>query len=231
MRPILSVEKNIKLHNVQVVEWAKCDVDIQRVDTMHEAITRLMRGEEFLFISINEESVPELWEPLRIMRDITNHSIFVIPSAYTMEKKIRALNYGADMYEAFNTYDKENVLYALEFLKLQSRWANRQLKSAKILVGGEVILSPPHRRVFVRDAEVKLTRIDFDILRYLMLNAGIVLTPKQIFRKVWGAEYEESDLVALWAAIKRLRDKLKNAANGLDYIETVRDVGYRFKIK
>ena len=83
MRPILAVDKNLKLHNAHAAEWAKCGFSMERVDTIHEAITRLMRVEKFSFVSINEESVPDFYESIRIMRDIANCPIFVTTSAYT----------------------------------------------------------------------------------------------------------------------------------------------------
>ena len=228
LQTILAVDTDVNVHNEQTAEWAKHNIDTRRVDTMHDAIAWLVRGNNFLFVAINEDSIPDFMSQLQIMRDITNFPIFVITSNYTVEKRDKAIDFGADVYEPFNKYAKDDVLVALATLKAQNRWANRSIRPLKILLGGNIILSPQHRSVFVKDTEVTLTKLEFDLLQYLMANSGLVMTHKQIFRKIWGYHYEDASRTLLRNNIKRLRDALKVLPDSMEYIETIRDVGYRF---
>ena len=101
MNPILAVDTNMTVNDQQTAEWKKIGVETIRVDTMNEAITRLARGDKHLFVAINENSIPDFWEPLRVMRDITAAPIFIITSTYAVAKNTKAVQYGADAYGAF----------------------------------------------------------------------------------------------------------------------------------
>jgi DNA-binding response OmpR family regulator len=227
----LAVDKDVIVHEQQTAEWAKLGIDTMRVDTMHEAIARLVRGDEFLFIAINEDTIPDYIKQIPIMRDVTDKSIFVITSSYTNQKKIAAISLGVDVYDPFNDYAKDNVLGALELLRLQNKWSNRSHIMLPLLVSSDVILSRSRQCVFVKDIEVSLTKKEFDILEYLMSNKGQFLTHTQILRKVWGDEYEGASHDVIWNSIKRLRAKLNVSRDSFDYIESRREVGYRFIIK
>jgi len=228
---ILAVDKDVSVHEQQTAEWAKLGVSTMRVDTMHEAIIRLTRGDEYLFVAINEDTIPDFIAQIPVMRDATNIPIFVMTSSYTNQKRTRAISLGADVYDPFSENAKGDVLGALELLKLQNKWANRQPVPLPLLVGGDIILSSSCRCVLIKDTEVALTKKEFDILVYLMTNKGQFLTHDQILSMVWGDEYEEASRDVIWNAIKRLREKLNASQDSFDYIESKREVGYRFVIK
>ena len=78
----------------------------------------------------------------------------------------------------------------------------------------------------MKGIEVSLTKMEFDILEYLMSNRGIILTHTQILYTIWGDEYEETSYKVLRNAIKRLREKLRISPDSPNYIENEREVGY-----
>lgn len=231
MSIILAVDKDITVHEQQTAEWSKFGIETLRVDTMHEAITKLAHGDEFLFVAINEDTIPDYTMQIPVMRDVTNIPIFVITSSYSNQKKTYAISLGVDVYDPFNDYAKDNVLGALELLRLQSKWSNRSSASLPLLVIGDILLSLSRQCVFVKDVEISLTKKEFDILEYLMINRGQFLTHAQILRKVWGDEYEDASHDIIWNSIKRLREKLNVSQDSIDYIESRREVGYRIIIK
>ena len=77
--------------------------------------------------------------------------------------------------------------------------------------------------MLVDGKEITLTLKEFELLKYLMLNAGIVLTRDKLLEKVWGYEYE-GETRTVDVHIRSLRQKLGEAGA---IIETVRGVGYR----
>jgi two-component system alkaline phosphatase synthesis response regulator PhoP len=80
------------------------------------------------------------------------------------------------------------------------------------------------RHVVIADGkEVALTFKEFELLKYLMENAGIVLTRDKLLEEVWGYEYE-GETRTLDVHIRTLRQKLGEAGA---VIETVRGVGYK----
>lgn len=76
--------------------------------------------------------------------------------------------------------------------------------------------------------DIKLTPREYELLAYLMKQAGKVLSREDLLRNAWGWEYlTESKTVD--THIKRLRDKLQEAGYDPGLVETVRGYGYRFK--
>jgi two-component system KDP operon response regulator KdpE len=73
---------------------------------------------------------------------------------------------------------------------------------------------------------VKLTRTQYEILRYLMLNAGRVVTHRMILQHVWGDAYDE-DVAALRVHIAHLRRKIETDPSRPRLLLTELGVGYR----
>lgn len=88
---------------------------------------------------------------------------------------------------------------------------------------GDIYLNTESHSVTVDHRECELTYKEFELLKYLMANQGIVLTRDRIMDRVWGMDYEgESRTVDVH--IKTLRQKLGEAGSA---IKTVRNVGYK----
>jgi two-component system alkaline phosphatase synthesis response regulator PhoP len=84
-------------------------------------------------------------------------------------------------------------------------------------------LDNARREVYIDDEPVKLTFKEYELLYYLMLNVGLVLTREKIMQSVWGFDFEgESRTVDMH--IKTLRQKLGSLSS---LIKTVRNVGYK----
>ncbi len=89
-------------------------------------------------------------------------------------------------------------------------------------------LDPERREASVGAATLALTRLEFDLLYILLLNAGRVLTRERLLEQVWGYDFA-GDTRAVDSAIKRLRAELRSAHPQADGIEAVRGLGYKFR--
>ena len=87
---------------------------------------------------------------------------------------------------------------------------------------GEVLLDREKRVVYVNDEICELTYKEYELLKLLMSNTGIVTTREVILDRVWGTDFE-GESRTLDMHIKTLRQKLKDAGS---MIKTVRNVGY-----
>lgn len=85
----------------------------------------------------------------------------------------------------------------------------------------EITLSETERKVTLSGNEIALTHLEFEILLLLLKNKGRVFTRDDLFNLVWGYDFV-GDEKGVNFHIMNLRRKL-----GVDYIETVRGVGYR----
>ena len=92
------------------------------------------------------------------------------------------------------------------------------------LIAGNLKLSRITYKVTDCDKNVDLTKREFDLLCYLMMNENIILSREQILNAVWGYSYE-GDTRTVDTHIKQLRSKIMSG----DYIKTVYKVGYKFQ--
>ena len=229
MNLILVIDRDVESFERETAEWLKYNFEALRLDSMQDAIVCLMRGEsEFLFISVNENSIPGFMRQLPILRSVTSIPIFVFTSSYSTQKKIEALNSGADVYESFQIDTTQNVPVTYALLNVLSRRAAKA-EPPPLLINGELLVVPLRRAVFVSGTELNITKKEFEVLLYLMSNVGSTVTHRQLLQKIWGEEYGENDVGVLWRTVDRLRGKLSALSTAHEYIRAERGVGYIFE--
>lgn len=84
-----------------------------------------------------------------------------------------------------------------------------------------------NRSVVRNENEIELTFIEFEILRLLARNPGVVFTKEQIYDIVWNAPYS-GDYNIVTSHIRHIREKIEDEPAKPIYIQTVWGVGYRF---
>lgn len=92
----------------------------------------------------------------------------------------------------------------------------------------ELLLDYSRRVTMIKGIEISLTPTEYDLLRFLALNAGRVVTHSQLLRQVWGIGYER-DLHILRVNVSNLRRKIEPDPNRPHYILTEPGVGYRLR--
>jgi two-component system response regulator RegX3 len=101
--------------------------------------------------------------------------------------------------------------------------------SSPILQAGPVRMDVDRHVVSVHGAEVPLPLKEFDLLEYLIRNAGRVLTRGQLIDRVWGSDYV-GDTKTLDVHVKRLRSKIEPDPADPRYLITVRGLGYKLEV-
>ncbi|UOQ74561.1 winged helix-turn-helix domain-containing protein [Hymenobacter cellulosilyticus] len=99
------------------------------------------------------------------------------------------------------------------------------------LTFGGFVMNLSERSVRHDGTEVVLTRREFDLLHYLLLHRGRVLTRMQLSEHIWGnmiSDRDDHDSNFIDVHVKNIRKKL-GAFDTRDWVETVRGIGYRFK--
>jgi len=149
----------------------------------------------------------------------TRHIPVIMLTAKSAEyDKVLGLDCGADDYIT----KPFGIMELLSRIRAVLRRAG-QAGEANILTAGPLTIDVERHLVLVDGKEVILTLKEFDLLKYLMKNAGIVLTREKLLQKVWGYDYE-GETRTVDVHIRTLRQKLGEAGA---IIETVRGVGYR----
>ena len=132
------------------------------------------------------------------------------------------------LYEMSPTADDFVLLPALpEELASRVRMAvkRRTPESSNLLRAGDLTLDLANYRVAVAGRTVELTFKEYELLRFLVQNPDKVLTREALLKRVWGYDYFGGSRT-VDVHIRRLRSKLED--RGHIFIETIRNVGYRF---
>ncbi|MCL6646434.1 MAG: response regulator transcription factor [Dehalococcoidia bacterium] len=132
------------------------------------------------------------------------------------------------VYETAATADDFVLLPALpEELAARVRLAvkRRAPDTSNILRAGDLTLDLANYRVAVAGRPVELTFKEYELLRFLVQNPDKVLTREALLKRVWGYDYFGGSRT-VDVHIRRLRSKLED--RGHTFIETIRNVGYRF---
>jgi DNA-binding response OmpR family regulator len=95
------------------------------------------------------------------------------------------------------------------------------------MVIGELTLDLATRRVHRAGQELTLRYKEFELLTLLMSHLGEVVTRAELFDQVWGTDWL-GDTRTLDVHIRWLREKIETDPSQPRYIQTVRNVGYRF---
>jgi two-component system response regulator RegX3 len=96
------------------------------------------------------------------------------------------------------------------------------------IVVGEVSIDPSSHVVMVRGDPVQLPLKEFELLHFLMENAGLVLSRHTLIDRVWGHDYV-GDTKTLDVHIKRLRSKVEPEPSNPTRIVTIRGLGYKYE--
>lgn len=83
------------------------------------------------------------------------------------------------------------------------------------------------RTVYLENDELALTRREYDLLYYLIVNRGLTFSREQLLNNVWGYDFEGGNRT-VDTHIRQLRGKLGRCA---DYIKTIHCVGYQFEVQ
>ena len=162
----------------------------------------------------------EIVKKLRSRPDTVRVPIILVTAKTTELDKVKGLDIGADDYLT----KPFGVMELISRVKALLR-RSRALQDDKQLVLGDITLDSERREVHVGGELCELTFKEFELLKLLMVNTGIVLHRDTIMSDVWGTDYE-GESRTLDMHIKTLRQKLGEAGN---MIKTVRNVGYKME--
>jgi two-component system phosphate regulon response regulator PhoB len=179
---------------------------------------RLARGAEpdlvVIAWSLPDATGAEICERLLAARDVP--VIFVAEEA-DEESRVRGFLAGARDFVVAPLSLRELALRVRAILR------RRVAAGGKEIAIGSLRIDRTSRRVWVADQEISLTRPEMDLLMALY-DGGGACSRKELRRRAWGRD-ASMELHSVDAYVKRLRRKLGDAGA---YIETVRNVGYRF---
>ena len=145
-----------------------------------------------------------------------------------MEKDyFRGNAYGKILILSVAENEEDILKKILKVVELSVDVEDRTLPSEKIEMADLQILLP-EKKVYRNGQEISLNRHEFDTLVYLARHPGWVRSKEQIYEAVWTEEVENYENAVMWC-ISQVRKKLEPDLDRLQYIHTVKGVGYKFE--
>jgi DNA-binding response OmpR family regulator len=219
---VLLVEDDPRI--ARVVARALTDVG-HHVEVARDGLEGLMSAERGVHdLIILDVMLPEM-DGIDVARELRRQKvrtpILMLTARDAVPDRVRGLDSGADDYLT--------KPFALDELLARVRALGRRATdgAGEVLSVGDLSLDVERHEVHREDRSIELTAKEFDLLAYLMRNAGRVLSKDRITEHVWGYDAQAtSNVVEIY--IHYLRDKIDRGFSR-PLIRTVRGVGYTIK--
>lgn len=184
----------------------------------YDALNRKLPDLILLDVMLPDEDGLSIVKKLRLRQDTVIIPIIIVTAKTTEIDKVKGLDIGADDYMT----KPFGVMELISRVKAMLRRSAKPEDKEKILRLGNIVLDREKHAVFVNDIPCELTYKEYELLKLLMVNAGIVTAREVILDRIWGIDFE-GESRTLDMHIKTLRQKLKEEGS---LIKTVRNVGY-----
>ncbi|MEI6045677.1 MAG: response regulator transcription factor [Chloroflexota bacterium] len=170
----------------------------------------------------------------------SNPDIYVImlTAMGTEDQRVVGLEAGADDYISKPFNGRELVLRVKAMLRRSQQYpdktaAEKNLPNTNAITPRPVIepngifIDPERRQVWKDGKEIELTKLEFDLLKFLFDNPGLVFSRDRLLERVWNYDYFGDERV-VDVHMARLRKKLEDDPTRPRYIQTIRGVGYKY---
>ena len=144
--------------------------------------------------------------------------VIMVTAKTTEIDAVKGLDMGADDYIT-KPFGVMELISRVKAVLRRTQKAEHQ----QILIYKNIVIDEAQHKVFVDDEEIELTYKEYEVLKLLIINKGIVLTRDKIMESIWGYDFEQGNRT-VDVHIQSLRKKVKSAGV---HIKTIRNVGYK----
>lgn len=162
---------------------------------------------------------------LRILRQTMTTPILMLTAKEEEVDKVLGLELGADDYVTKPFSMRE--LIARVKANLRRSGINNGEGMSNIIIVNNLSIDLSKYKVEKNGRPIELTSREFDLLKFLVANRGLIFSREMLLEKVWGYEYF-GDVRTVDVTIRRLREKIEDDPANPRYIHTKRGVGYYF---
>ena len=162
----------------------------------------------------------------RELRKTSQVPIIMVTARGEETDRVIGLELGADDYLT-KPFSMRELLARIKAVLRRNQNLNPADPGQNILSGPcGLELDEDSRSATIQGFELPLTRVEFDLLQHLLINAGRVLSREQLLSQAWGYDFVGGTR-AVDSSIKRLRAKIRRILPEPNLIESVRGIGYR----
>ena len=225
-RKILIIEDEVKLGRFVELELKYEGYEVDVCHDGREGLNRALENDYDLILL--DVMLPSLngMEVLRRIRQVNDVLVIMLTAKSDVTDKVMGLDIGADDYMT-KPFAIEELLARIRVSFKRKGDINKIEEDFSITKVGNLCVDDKKHKVTYDDEVIELTKKEFDLLKYLMDNKGIVLTRDMIVRNIWGYDYiGDTNVVDVY--IRYIRSKIDSKFK-INLIHTVRGVGYTIK--
>ena len=226
MKKVLILEEEVSIRSFVVINLRRAGYEAIEAGTGMEALERLRENPD-IGVAILDIMLPDI-DGFEVCRNIraTNKVIGIIMlTARTQEMdKVTGLMTGADDYVT-KPFSPAELTARID--ALYRRIGGDVSNDAEVLSQGPFVLNTRNRTLEKNGQRIKLTQVEYAIMKLFMQNAGRALSREDILTSVWGRDYD-GELKIVDVNIRRLRIKIENDTANPTFITTVWGFGYKW---
>lgn len=190
----------------------------ERGKELFDALTKKIPALILLDIMLPDEDGIHILKKIRSTTAYRDIPVIMVTAKTTEIDAVKGLDMGADDYITKPFGVMELVSRVKAVLRRTQKAEHQQ-----ILIYKNIVIDEAQHKVFVEDEEIELTYKEYEVLKLLIINKGIVLTRDKIMESIWGYDFEQGNRT-VDVHIQSLRKKVKSAGV---HIKTIRNVGYK----
>lgn len=190
----------------------------ERGKELFDALTMKIPALILLDIMLPDEDGIHILKKIRSTMAYRDIPIIMVTAKTTEIDAVKGLDMGADDYIT-KPFGVMELISRVKAVLRRTQKAEHQ----QILIYKNIVIDEAQHKVFVDNEEIELTYKEYEVLKLLIINKGIVLTRDKIMESIWGYDFEQGNRT-VDVHIQSLRKKVKSAGV---HIKTIRNVGYK----
>lgn len=220
-RLIYIVEDDTAIKELESYALINSEFSVQgfeRGKDLFDALTIKIPALILLDIMLPDEDGIHILKKIRSTMAYRDIPVIMVTAKTTEIDAVKGLDMGADDYIT-KPFGVMELISRVKAVLRRTQKAEHQ----QILIYKNIVIDEAQHKVFVDDEEIELTYKEYEVLKLLIINKGIVLTRDKIMESIWGYDFEQGNRT-VDVHIQSLRKKVKSAGV---HIKTIRNVGYK----
>ena len=225
MKKVLILEDEDNIRSFVVINLQRAGYAVVEASCGQEALERIQDTPD-IHVAILDIMLPDIdgFEVCRRIRATNKQLGIIMLTARTQEMdKVTGLMTGADDYVT-KPFSPAELTARVDALY---RRIGKEVASSEVLKQGPFTMNTRNHTLDKAGTRIRLTQVEYSIMKLFMLNPGKALSREDILSEVWGREYE-GELKIVDVNIRRLRIKIEDDTANPTYITTVWGFGYKW---
>ena len=226
MKKVLILEDEVNIRSFVVINLKRAGYDAIEAGTGMEALEKLRQYPD-IGVAILDVMLPDIdgFEVCRRIRATSKQIGIIMLTARTQEMdKVTGLMTGADDYVT-KPFSPAELTARID--ALYRRLGGENGMDAELISQGPFVMNTRNHTLEKSGNRIRLTQVEYAILKLFMQNPGRALSREDILSAVWGRDYE-GELKIVDVNIRRLRIKIEDDTANPTYITTVWGYGYKW---